>query len=551
MGIRHVLLLMLATYATSDVLSTVTVTPSFRRLGYLGTGLSYGHIHGTIDFERILQAHDAVIQAFKERLKTSTSREETSFIEALTPQLRMATRTLEDLQTLFFGYEQLRPKRQLFLGLGMAMGLASIGTSIYTATEVRKLHHEIGNLKRDFGHVAHLLEEEAHTVNQLIANFNTVKAVSQMVLNSIALENQQISMLTNVIGLLTLVGNLNAELSALGRGLESLTNGKLHPSLVNHKRLHEAVARLEEKAKMSGRRFLHDDQNGAFKAPISYLATREKKIIFIVHLALVDQRPMQLFEYLSTPQKLGNFFVEITADKRVLATDERGHSGLEMTQEELLRCQTEERHNERFFICTNANLIKNDIRKTCMGAIFFGHKEEVEKLCDHVVSQQREEKVQQIASDEIIVFSKENTTLIERCKNGTKYQTLVEGLVRKRTKPGCEISTRDFLFRASEDIEIEDNFLQREVKTSEFNIINHEEDEKIERALQALKGFKQMEPIKTSEIQEWIDQEEIDSWAGGAHWATSLVAGAISILVASVILYLFVKYKKTPRVNAN
>ena len=159
--------------------------------------------------------------------------------------------------------------------------------------------------------------------------------------------------------------------------------------------------------------------------------------------------------------------------------------------------------------------------------------------------------MQQIASDEIIVFSKENTTLIERCKNGTKYQTLVEGLVRKRTKPGCEISTRDFLFRASEDIEIEDNFLQREVKTSEFNIINHEEDEKIERALQALKGFKQMEPIKTSEIQEWIDQEEIDSWAGGAHWATSLVAGAISILVASVILYLFVKYKKTPRVNAN
>jgi hypothetical protein len=68
---------------------------------------------------------------------------------------------------------------------------------------------------------------------------------------------------------------------------------------------------------------------------------------------------------------MGNFFVEITAAKRVLATDERGHSGLEMTQEELLRCQTEERHNGRLFTCTNSNLIKNDIRKTCMGAIFF------------------------------------------------------------------------------------------------------------------------------------------------------------------------------------
>jgi hypothetical protein len=550
MGTRHVLLLILVTYAASELLQTVTVTPSFRRLGYLGTGLSYGHIHGTIDFERILQAHRAVLQAFNERLKTSTSKEETSFIEALMPQMHMATRTLEDLQALFFGHQQLRPKRQLLLGLGLAMGLTSIGTSIYTATEVKKLHHEIGHLKRDFGHVAHLLEEEAHTVNHLIENFKTVKAVSQMVLDNIALENQRISMLTNVIGFLTLVGNLNAELSALGRGLESLANGKLHPSLVNHKRLHEAVARVEEKAKSTGRRFLHDDQNAVFKAPISYLATEGKKIIFIVHLALVDQNPMQLFEYLSTPQEMGNFFVEITAAKRVLATDERGHSGLEMTQEELLRCQTEERHNGRLFTCTNSNLIKNDIRKTCMGAIFFGHKEEVKNLCDHVITQRRDEEVQQIASDEILVYSKENTTLVERCKNGTKYQTLVEGLVRKRTKPGCEVSTRDFLFRASEDIEIEDNFLQREVKTSEFNIINYEEDEKIEKALRALNGFKQMEPIKTSEIQEWIDQEEVDGWASGAHWATSLAAGAISLLVASVILYLFVKYKKNPQVNA-
>jgi hypothetical protein len=168
-----------------------------------------------------------------------------------------------------------------------------------------------------------------------------------------------------------------------------------------------------------------------------------------------------------------------------------------------------------------------------------------------VITQRRDEEVQQIASDEILVYSKENTTLVERCKNGTKYQTLVEGLVRKRTKPGCEVSTRDFLFRASEDIEIEDNFLQREVKTPEFNIINYEEDEKIEKALRALNGFKQMEPIKTSEIQEWIDQEEVDGWASGAHWATSLAAGAISLLVASVILYLFVKYKKNPQVNAN
>jgi hypothetical protein len=44
-------------------------------------------------------------------------------------------------------------------------------------------------------------------------------------------------MMTNFLGFITMVGNLNAKLSAWGRGLEALTKGKLHPSLIDQQKL--------------------------------------------------------------------------------------------------------------------------------------------------------------------------------------------------------------------------------------------------------------------------------------------------------------------------
>lgn len=549
MWTSKVLIFALIAYATSDSLLKVTVNPSFRRLGYLATGLSYGHIHGTFDFGKLIHAQRAVVHAIDERIKTSASREEKMFIEALRPQMDSAAKTLEDLHALFFGHTQRRHKRQLLAGIGMVLSFLSMGTTIYTVTEVTKLHHQIAHLRDDFGHVAHRLEDEAHVINKLESNLKTLKTTCQLILARISTEDSQISMLTNVLGLITMIGNLNAELSAWGRGLEALSNGKLHPSLINHRKLQEAVDRIEEQAKTSGRRFLHDDRNKVFKAPVSYLATEDFRIIFIVHLALVDQGPMELFEYISTPVEVRNFYLEITANKKVLATDHIGQTGVEMTQEELLRCQTEERHNGRLFTCTNANLIRKDIRKTCLGAIFFGHREEVEQVCEHTLVKGKRDEVQQIAANEIVVFSGENTTITERCKNGTSYQTVVQGLFRKKTKPGCEVATREFLFKAIEDIEVEDNFLTREVSTSKFSFLDKKSDEKLERAIGALNGLQVPEPVRTEDIEKWISNEDKEAVTDGVRLMSSGVAVIISIVAAAIVGALYCRYRCSQKAN--
>ena len=196
-------------------------------------------------------------------------------MEVLLPQMDNATKTVEDLETLFFGYGHHQQKRQLLLGLGAVWGLASLGTSIYLATEVRLLHDEISTMKGKFQHVAHILDEEAHAVNNLIDSMKTLKATCQFVLKKIDVEEQQITALTNVIGLITMIGNLNTLLDGWRRGLEFLANGKLHRSLVDHKQVKNALLHLEAKARAVGWRLLHLEGDIIFKAPVSYMASND------------------------------------------------------------------------------------------------------------------------------------------------------------------------------------------------------------------------------------------------------------------------------------
>ena len=77
-------------------------------------------------------------------------------------------------------------------------------------------------------------------------------------------------------------------------------------------------------------------------------------------------------------------------------------------------------------------------------------------------------------------------TVTEKCKNGTQYHQIQEGLVRKATAPGCELSTRDFTFRSLEDIDLSENNFEREIRTMKFGFLAKKTDTEIQDALREL-----------------------------------------------------------------
>lgn len=531
-------------FASSDTLSRVTVRPSFQRIGSLATGLSYGHVHGQFNFHSLRRAHQDVVRIVEEKLRTtSPSSDERLFIEALRPQMKIAEKTIDDLQLLFFGGQK-RQKRQLFLGIAMALGLVSVGTSIYTTTEVMKLHNEISDVRSDVRHLVHFLEEEAHSINQVMGNMKTLSTTCKLVLEKLDMHEKQIVTLTNVMGLMAMINTLNAELLAWGKGLEALHEGKLHPALVDHQKLRKAMETILEKARATGRKPLHEDEKMLLKAPVSFMAMADGRIIFIVHVPLIESVPMELFEFISAPVQVRNLYLEVAANKRVFAVDERGQAGLEMSEEELIRCQTQDKHDGKVFICPNGNLVRNNVRKTCLGAIFFNNQEEVVQQCDFTLMKKIKEDVKQIGKNEILIFTAKNQTIIEKCKNGTSYQQILSGLTRKTTKGGCEVTTRDFTFKSLVDIEMNENFICREVQTSKFGFLESLHDEKIDEALEGLKGLKDPKKINVEEMKRWISQKKDQWWAQSATWSLSAMTGSIGIVSVLAILFLYCRYKK-------
>ena len=118
------------------------MTSSFKRLGQLTTGLTYGHIHSSIDFAQLQRAQRLVVQGVMDQLRNSNSANERALIEAIKPQLDIATKTIEDLHALFFGHEATRQKRQIFLGIALALGLAACqkGYSVAFTTAAALVH---------------------------------------------------------------------------------------------------------------------------------------------------------------------------------------------------------------------------------------------------------------------------------------------------------------------------------------------------------------------------------------------------------------------------
>lgn len=527
-------------------IESVTLQPSFERLGFVATGLSYGHVHGHFNFNSLRHAHQEVVRVVEQQMKTRGTPEERMFIEALRPQLTAAEKTIEDLHLMFFG-DQHRQKRQLFIGLAMALGLVSVGTSIYTATEVTKLHQEMTDIRSSVQRNAHLLDAEAHAINRVVDNMKTIGRTCKFVLEKIDLQEKQIVTLTNVLGLTTLISNLNAELLAWGRGLEALQEGRLHPALIDHGKIKKVMTTIQEKARKLGKTPLHEDEKMLFKSPVSHLVMLDGTIAFIVHVPLIEQVPMELFRYHSIPIEMNNFYLEVTTEKTILATDARGQTGMELREENLVKCQTEDWHKGRIFICPSMSVHRNNIRQTCLGALFYEDRDGVVGRCRHVLSENVEEEVQQLGKDEILIFSMKEQTLVQRCANGSSHHSLPKGLSRRMVKPQCEVTTEHFSFRSPQDFDLTESFIQREIETGRFQFLEKNPDKKIQEALREMKKMKEMKKIDLQEIEKWIANEQRNQWNRGVHWTTSAVAAVVGFMAIFLILYLYVQYRRAKK----
>jgi hypothetical protein len=552
----HSMFTLLMVFASVNGKDSVHLEQNFRQIGKLATGLSYAHIHGKINFKQLKVAYVSVIHYLEERHRTTGSNEEKTFIETLSPQLQIAQRTLADIENLFFSKTRIdRTKRQIFLGIAMALGFINTGMSIYNTAQITKLYGALSDTRSDmvdgFTHVAHALRAEDHAIHQLTLNVEILKSTCQFVLERIENENNEIVSLTNIIRIITMVNNLNAELSAWGRGLDALSNGRLHPTLINPANLKKGLEETVEKARQFGLRPLHSEVSYIYKNPISFIATEKLEIIIFVHVPLVEQDPLHLFEYLAIPTKIEDIFLTIEGSKNILASDLQGQRGLELSEVDLLRCQTEDMNNGKLFICPNTNLVQNQIRKTCLGALFYGHQKEVMEKCLYFPHslEDREEFAKQISLDKIVYFTRENITVVEVCPNRIRTLSNITGLTTITVPSGCKIVTENYTFKSPVLIDQESDFVSRMIQIPKVSLLPNGQVEDIKTRLAELKKIKSPDRIHLSELNAWIAKMKEAGIHQKTGYAMNLLTLIISVTVICVLVFLYLRYRKARVVN--
>jgi len=546
-----ILLIMFVASATAD--DHIELEQNFRHIGTIATGLSYAHIHGTIDFAKLKIAYQSVIHFAAERKKVTQSNSEKAFIDALQPQLDVATGTLEDIENLFFpkGTSQHDiEKRQIFLGITIALGLASSGMSIYNTAEITKLHGALTNVRTDmtdgFRHVAHILKEEDHAVHRLTTNVQVLKKTCRYILEKIENEVDERISMVHMLQLTALINNLNAELFAWGRGLDALSQGRLHPTLINPEKLRIGFQQAVEKAKKFGLRPIHTEMSDIYKNPISYLATKELQIIVIVHIPLIGQEPLNLFEHLAIPTKMDDIFITVEGRKNILASDLQGQQGLELEELDLLRCQTEDRKNGKLFICPNTNLVKNNIRKSCLGALFYGHQKEVMEHCDYYphTLEGKEEFAKQIAVDRIIYFTRANVTVLEACPTQIRTLANITGLTTITVAPGCRLMTENYIFKSPIIIDQNSDFIKRKIRIPRISLLPKNETEDIKTHLEALKKLKNPNKVHLAELNQWIQKMDKENTQQAIGFSLHLLTLTLGIFLLCAFVFLYICYRK-------
>jgi hypothetical protein len=294
---------------------------------------------------------------------------------------------------------------------------------------------------------------------------------------------------------------------------------------------------------------LHQELSSLYKCPVSYISTTDHIIKMFVHIPLTEHEPLSLFEHLPIPQMVDNILLTVEGTRNILATDIEGRRGLEMSEFDLLRCQSEDVHNGKLYICPNTNLIQNNIRNSCLGSMFFGNKKKMMEKCQIFPFLSEQEFVQQVSENTVSICPQEDITVRQSCQGKITILPNITGLTTVTVPAGCKLVSEKYTFISPKIIDINSEFVKNIVKIPRIDFFPDGNTEEIGEQLKVLQTLKSDHRVELSTLNEWIQNrktEQQNRQLGYGFGSTAIIA---TVVVVGILIYLFVRYRRGQKSN--
>ncbi len=110
------------------------------------------------------------------------------------------------------------------------------------------------------------------------------------------------------------------------------------------------------------------------------------------------------------------------------------------------------------FLCEQNNVLRTDLRDTCLGSLYFRSAEGVRSHC-RFERRRLTEEVYQTGPSSFLVFSPESYATKVECSNGTLVPIFVNQVTRLTIPPQCQATLKTHLLKPTEHIRLENKAL--------------------------------------------------------------------------------------------
>ena len=433
----------------------------FQTMGRITPSPSYGHVHLTIDLERV-ETHlenmfntlnDLYFKAVEFRQPHISARCQ-KFLINTKEELKSLKERMQDynLMTDLSPQESRRVKR--FLG-AIAIGIAtsSLAIGIGNTAAIVGLKASLSDVGTRQHHITDILQEHEVSIHNVQHNLDEMKRSVVDIANHVIDSDMLQKFLEAEITITKAMQELKHMVDCVTLGTERLFMHRLPLCFTNTTNLIRAHERLTQDALKKKLRPVQPNIAAYLRYEVSTII-KDKKIHIFVHVPLSNEaNNMQLLKFYSLPIPISpSLHMQVEIRQQFLAISEDGlHASLDNSVIET-SYKFGELHFPRFPLP-----LKKRLQDSCLGSIYQQNYTNLQLKCP-VVFFQLTEMVEVFTPNTLMFYSNKPQTIQISCPDSTHQRHLaVESQKQIVLNKGCRASTDKHVFQAGYDISVDDD----------------------------------------------------------------------------------------------
>lgn len=441
--------------------SVIDANTYFQNVGWINPSPSYGHVHLTIDLNRV-ETHlenmfdtlnDLYFKAVEFRQPHISARCQ-KFLINTKEELRNLKERMQDynLMTDLSPQESRRVKR--FLG-AIAIGIAttSLAIGIGNTAAIVGLKASISDIVTRQHHITDILQDHEVSIHNVQHNLDVVKSSVVDIANHVVDSDMLQKFLEAEVTISKAMEELTHMVDCIIFGTERLFTHRLPLCFTNTTNLIRAHERLTRDALKKELVPVQPNIAAYLRYEVSTII-KDKKIHIFVHVPLTNEaHNMQLLKFYSLPIPISpSLHMQVEIKQQFLAISNDGlHAALDNSV-----IATSYKFGELHFP-KSPLILKKHLQDSCLGSIYQQNYTNLQRKCP-VVFFQLTEMVEVFTSNTFMFYTNKPQTIRISCTDTKRQQHFaVESQKLIVLNKGCQALTDKHTFRTGYDLSVDDD----------------------------------------------------------------------------------------------